>query len=570
MKQAIVFMAALFLGITAGAQVEYSQWYFGYKAGLDLNGGCPSGALAGPSTAREGMATIADASGNLLMITDGKKVWDASHTIMPNGTGLMGGSVWQSSTQATVIVKQPGTSNQYYVFTTGETESGLSDGFRYTVVDMNAIGNGSSGSPLGDVDTTQKNVLINSSSTERITVCRNGNASGYWIFMHQIGSNRFNAYELTSAGLNMTPVASYVGSSHNNIPGFHASGQMKVNRQETKLAIASPGLHQVQVFDLDKTTGTLSNTLTLSKTYAYSVEFSPNGNLIYSAAQNPNFLDIHQWDLTLSSPTPVLVGTATAAITESIGAMQLAPDPCGSIYIAREDALWLGEITNPDVVGTGCGFVENGQALASNTYSHLGLPQVHSSDILTCQVEPWFDVHFDECGATFTNYTNFNGATEIVGWQWTFGDETSSTEFEPTHYYTPDVNPFIPTQVPGVFQVCLTAYGFDGAACCQETVCRDIEVNCSPGDCFISPEFTYSTDVNNCSVAFLGSILYTNRGVSSWNWDFGDGATGTGQGATHTYSASGTYTVCLTVTGYDSHGNCCTGQLCQQVTITCI
>ena len=40
----------------------------------------------------EGVASISDYKGNLLFYTDGQKVWNSKHEIMPNGDGLMGDS----------------------------------------------------------------------------------------------------------------------------------------------------------------------------------------------------------------------------------------------------------------------------------------------------------------------------------------------------------------------------------------------------------------------------------------------------------------------------------------------
>lgn len=567
LKRLFFATACILISVFASAQLEYSQWYFGKYAGLGFSGGCAPSSMTGPIRNYEGVASISDAAGNLLLFSNGITVWDQSLTTMPNGTGLLGGSVWQSSTQAAVIVKQPGPTNRYYIFTTGEVESSLVDGFRYSVVDMNLVGNGTGSNPYGDVDPAYKNVLINSSSTERITVCRNGNATGYWIFMHEFGNNRFNAYELTSSGLNLTPVASNVGYAITSIANFQPQGQMKVNRQESRLAMAIPGFNAVQVFDLNRTTGALSLSNTLGKSFAYSVAFSPNGNLLYSAAQNPGILTIHQWDLNLSSPPAVNIGSVVSTL--SIGQMQLAPDICDKIYVARQNQTALGVINNPDVSGVGCNFDENGPVLASSSSSYLGLPQVHRSEIFTCDVTAGFDFNETDCGFQFINLSQSNLPTDIVSYHWTFGDGTSSAEANPKHFYLARHNAWEHYEVPGVYEICLTVTGFDGEQCCTDQYCTEVTIDCEPLPCSMTVDFTQSQEFYACGYLFEGDIVQTNRDITTWIWDFGDGSVGTGKTINHSFLNPGSYTVCLTVMGDNGDEGCCTQQICKVISITC-
>jgi len=64
-------------------------------------------------------------------------------------------------------------------------------------------------------------------------------------------------------------------------------------------------------------------------------------------------------------------------------------------------------------------------------------------------------------------------------------------------------------------------------------------------------------DLDDCTYLFNNFTvpgMYTT--VSSYFWDFGDGGTSTSTNPMHTFPASGTYTVCLTVTGYSPEGQC--------------
>ena len=87
----------------AFSQQEASVWYFGQNAGIkfDASGGIIA-LTNGQLSTSEGCATIASTTGDLLFYTDGITVWNKNHTIMLNGTGLMGDP---STTQAATIVK---------------------------------------------------------------------------------------------------------------------------------------------------------------------------------------------------------------------------------------------------------------------------------------------------------------------------------------------------------------------------------------------------------------------------------------------------------------------------------
>ena len=136
------------------AQNETKKWYFGAYAGLDFITSPPTILTNGALLSNEGCASIADASGNLLFYTDGATIWDKTHSIMPNGSGLTGNS---NTTQSALIVKQPGNVNLYYVFTLAPQVSG---GLSYSIIDINlAAGNGS---------VIAKNYSLTSFSTEKL------------------------------------------------------------------------------------------------------------------------------------------------------------------------------------------------------------------------------------------------------------------------------------------------------------------------------------------------------------------------------------------------------------------
>src|SRR4051812_347427 len=71
------------------SQNENKKWYFGNQAGLDFMPSSPTALTNGAMNTLEGCASVADANtGNLLFYTDGSTIWDQTHSIMANGSGL--------------------------------------------------------------------------------------------------------------------------------------------------------------------------------------------------------------------------------------------------------------------------------------------------------------------------------------------------------------------------------------------------------------------------------------------------------------------------------------------------
>ena len=103
MKKSVIFLLVL-IPILAFSQKEAAFWYFGNFAGLDFNSGNPV-STTGSLISFEGSATMSNCDGNLLFYSDGVTVWDNTHNVMTNGTGLLGNP---SSTQSAIIIPDPG------------------------------------------------------------------------------------------------------------------------------------------------------------------------------------------------------------------------------------------------------------------------------------------------------------------------------------------------------------------------------------------------------------------------------------------------------------------------------
>lgn len=373
MKKKLI-IAFLILSTQIYSQNSGNIWYFGENAGLNFSTNPPTVLTDGLTFCREGVATVSDSSGLLVFYTDGVTVWNKNHAVMNNGNNLQGHT---SSTHSATVVKQPGTNSNYYIFTTPDKDVS-STGFRYTVVDM-SLNNG-----LGGVVTGAKNILIDNNTSEKVCILQIHKDTA-WIIHHQWNNNTFNAYPLTSQGL-QSPVTSNVGGVvGSNIA--NSVGYMKSSVKGNKIAMCvmdytydSPANKRVEVFDFNVHTGQISNPLVLQAPTVssdgagyYGVEFSPSGTLLYVSHIIPGA--VYQYNLALSTPSEINNSRIELSSPQNtyFGSLQLAKN--GKIYIAKEYSTFLDVIDNPDILGTACGYVSNGQSLGTKK-SRLGLPVI--------------------------------------------------------------------------------------------------------------------------------------------------------------------------------------------------
>ena len=132
------------------------------------------------------------------------------------------------------------------------------------------------------------------------------------------------------------------------------------------------------------------------------------------------------------------------------------------------------------------------------------------------------------------NFTNNSDIGPLYSWD--FGDNTSSTNYSPTHTYC----------TSGTKNICLYS-----SNPCDNPVC--ISISILPP----IPNFTYT--VNGYTANFNNNSVPTQH----YSWTFGDGTTDTATSPTHTYATIGQKLVCLYA--FDS---CLIANLCQNINIT--
>ena len=356
---------------------ETNNWYFGNKAAITFNNGAPTALTNSQMVQSEGCASISDENGNLLMYTNGINVWDDSHVIMPNGNGLAGTG---SSAQSAIIVPLPSNDSLYYIFTVKDWKTDeFGVGLHYSTVNIKDVGNGTTLNPLGDI--INKNIPLDSNVREQVTAVYHANCEDIWIITHKgsewYSSNSYLAYLLTSSGLNTTPVISSVGMTYytNNRYGY-----LKPSHDGQKIcSTLGRGLSwqgtSVEILDFNNNTGVISNPIIVADSgsidQAYSSEFSPDNSILYSVAHNGSF--IYQFDLS-SGISSTIQASKTNIASGSSGTkscLQLGPD--NKIYVSKQSTSFLGVINNPNTLGTGCNYVNQGINLNTGT-AMLGFP----------------------------------------------------------------------------------------------------------------------------------------------------------------------------------------------------
>ena len=401
----MLFLVLLGLFFPVFAQKEANIWYFGLNAGIDFNQDPPVALIDSKLSTAEGCATICDKNGNLQLYTDGTTVWTHDHSIMANGTNLKG---HPSSSNSAVVVPWPQVDNKYIVFTVGV---GL-DPVYYSVVDMSA-NNG-----LGEV--IQKNVFMTDNTAEKVSAILKNDGSGYWIGIARIlpdSTAEYLIYSVDSQGVNLTNVQTYKTA---NSPGRQiVGGVLKFSPDGTKMAAAMN--QYIELLDFDNSTGQLSNPIKIYGTASgigfYGIEFSPDSKVLY-ACKAMHDETIFQYDLTKSSANEIsnsisIFQAPNALGLHYTGAFQSAPN--GKIYVAVASETNMTEITNPNVLGSGCNIVWDGLDLKGKMH-WAGLPSFIQSTFksgFTIVADPGTNTTFQN--DTTIKISVFSKSVELTG-----------------------------------------------------------------------------------------------------------------------------------------------------------
>ncbi|MBL4753386.1 MAG: PKD domain-containing protein, partial [Flavobacteriales bacterium] len=131
---------------------------------------------------------------------------------------------------------------------------------------------------------------------------------------------------------------------------------------------------------------------------------------------------------------------------------------------------------------------------------------------------------------TFTDSSYTLDSSNIINWDWDFGDTDTSDSINPTHLYTS----------PGFYNVTLTVTTDSG---CVNSLSKNVPVVTSP-----TLDFQVNTTCTG-SITQFSAVLQLDSldSITSINWDFGNSTFAANLNPSTTYSAEGAYTVTLTI-----------------------
>jgi gliding motility-associated-like protein len=331
MKPLCTSLCLTLFALTATAQKEANVWHFGNGQGFDFNSGAAV-QITGAMQTNEGCAAYCDEAGNLLFYSNGGgrlpssgqnpgTIWNANNEVMYDMQGLEGGGF--SSAQSSVIIPAPGEPNVYYLFTMEEAEYSVDTtvasepfgrGLRYFKIDM-SLNNG-----LGEV--IEADVPVYNYSYEGLCAIRHINETDHWILINQ-DTTGIGVYRVTAQGVELASVYE-TGNAGYGIIKAAPTNPFGVFPCCEK--VVASGV----MYDFDRTTGILSNPDLLPGFGSEAVEFSSNGQYLYSTLTAPGMgtQQLVRYDLAAAYELQVAAAETQQIIADDVTAfyMQLAPD----------------------------------------------------------------------------------------------------------------------------------------------------------------------------------------------------------------------------------------------------
>lgn len=469
-----------------------------------------------------GGATITDQfTGNLLFYTDGTSVYDVSHSIVPSGTGLTGNPSINVPVVTSPVSGNPG---QYYFFTNSGS-TGVNE-IQYSIVDANAVGNGSAQFPYGDVISANVGTgLVNPS--EGMLMVPAGNGELFWLITQNRITFEIQVTQIDNGGIGATINYDFTNGT---TPGFEAA-HFAYNQDSAQLVMAPKTANRnVWLIDFDPSTGIPTFDRTLTGTGVndglgesiYDVEWSGDGSKLYLSRFGSRGTVGQVYQIDFNDPAEVITPVLPAPVFRSYGLKRGIDNRIYHLYQASNAAspFTIGRINRPDSIADSVNY----QSLVfPNDFDSRQFPEFTPGYNFTFDTLNFYWI--DSCE---TNITKFFPIVEPVpnNLTWDFGDGSGSNAWIPNYQY----------QAAGGYSVSLTAE-VNGIT---QTITQPVEIFTNP----------LMVNLGNDTTICVDEVLTLDAGTgSSFVWSTGEIT------QTIDVDTTGTYWVEVTdvsgCTGYD-------------------
>jgi hypothetical protein len=405
----IILTLLMLLSIRSFAQNEYNNCYFGETVGLNFNSNPPTVLFNSALLSESQYATFSDNSGNLLFYTNGNIVWNKQHQIMENGNINIG-------FYASNIIIIPFTNDNQKYYIVNIADNGGLYSLKYSVVDL------SFNSGLGKI--TIKDILIKNDVSPMTACIKNTNNNDYWLITKEgwnenLPTNLY-VFSITNAGISSTFISTITTSISIGMSIMPSIDGSKIVLYS--VISGSIGQHQISIWNFNRSTGSLANSLT------FDLTFENLTNAVLSPDNTKLYVPPYQFNLQAGSIANILNSKIKVfpQIPEQSG-LQIMPD--GKIYIFNYDLTYLDVINEPNNLGTLCNYTEN--AVSLSTYHCFGdFPRIITPFVIN-QIKILVNNNCIEETTLF----QINNTTNIQSVLWNFGDSQTSTEINPSHAY---------------------------------------------------------------------------------------------------------------------------------------
>ncbi len=333
-------------------------------------------------------ANISDASGNLLMSSNGVWVANASGDTMMNGSGLNPGGItpnWPNGLPMTgnnIFLPFPADPNKYILM----HHTGTFNGSYYPALEIfSSLIDITQDGGLGALVSKNNPVLLDTMSWG-IGACKHANGRDWWVVAIKDNSDLIFKILIDSTG-----ISSITSQSLGIAPTIGASVQLTFSQNGTKFICTQTDggtitEHFVRLLDFDRCTGSFSNPQVIdlsSGGIGWGLAFSPSGKFAYACSSNNIFqIDTDNLNVvTVATYDGFISPVGASCCATSFFNMYLAAN--GKIYVTSGSSVQhIHEINYPDSSGVACDVQQHAINLVD--YLHLRAVPNHPNYYLGC------------------------------------------------------------------------------------------------------------------------------------------------------------------------------------------